>query len=213
MKILIFSKNKKFQYCFSSGFTLVEMMVSLTIFSIVMTVGVGSLFILINSNSKAQALYSSTINLSFALDTIGREIRTGYKYYCSPVVPPSNVALPLETDDCTDGKFIAFTRERDGARVGYLVKGDTDGVSRLWQKIKFTDGRIIDWIPVTSNDLSIDLFQLDVQNTPSVNDDEYAQPEVTLKVKGSVIGGHDTNTVFNIQSRIIQYRLDIVSGS
>ena len=39
------------------GFTLIELMVSLTVFSIVMVVSIGTLLIMIDSNAKAQALY------------------------------------------------------------------------------------------------------------------------------------------------------------
>lgn len=64
------------------GFTLVEMIVSLALFSIVITISVGALLVLISANQQLQEEQSVMTNLSFALDSMTREIRTGIHYYC-----------------------------------------------------------------------------------------------------------------------------------
>jgi len=65
------------------GFTLIEMIVSLGLFSIVITISVGALLVLIATNEQLQAEQSVMTNLSFALDSMTREIRTGTNYYCA----------------------------------------------------------------------------------------------------------------------------------
>ncbi|MFT7507155.1 MAG: prepilin-type N-terminal cleavage/methylation domain-containing protein, partial [Acidimicrobiales bacterium] len=65
-----------------TGFTLVEVMVSLALFSSVVTMAVGTLVVLIDANSKAQNAQLAVTNVSFALDSMTREIRTGLNYYC-----------------------------------------------------------------------------------------------------------------------------------
>lgn len=65
-----------------AGFTLIEMIVSLGVFSVVVTTAVGAILVLVNTNLQLQAEQSVMTNLSFALDTMTREMRTGYKYYC-----------------------------------------------------------------------------------------------------------------------------------
>src|SRR3989344_8697452 len=50
------------------GFTLVEMIVAIALFSIVMVVSVGALLALVTANRKAQALQSVMNNLNIALD-------------------------------------------------------------------------------------------------------------------------------------------------
>lgn len=65
-----------------SGFTLIEIIVSLALFSVVITIAVGALLILIASNRQLQSEQSVLTNLSFALDSMTREIRTGTNYYC-----------------------------------------------------------------------------------------------------------------------------------
>ena len=64
------------------GFTLVEMIVS-RYFSIVVTTAVGAMLVLISTNQQLQSEQNVMTNLSFALDTMTREIRTGYNYYCT----------------------------------------------------------------------------------------------------------------------------------
>ena len=66
-----------------SGFTLIEIIVSLALFSVVITIAVGALLILITSNRQLQNEQSVLSNLSFALDSMTREIRTGSNYYCA----------------------------------------------------------------------------------------------------------------------------------
>ena len=66
-----------------AGFTLIEMIVSLGVFSVVVTISVGALLILIASNRQLQEEQSVLSNLAFALDSMTREIRTGSQYYCA----------------------------------------------------------------------------------------------------------------------------------
>lgn len=64
------------------GFTLVEMIVSLAIFSIVSVVALGSLVKIVSANKKAQTLQASISNINFAIDSMSRELRTGNYYLC-----------------------------------------------------------------------------------------------------------------------------------
>ncbi|MFA6459219.1 MAG: type II secretion system protein [Candidatus Paceibacterota bacterium] len=64
------------------GFTLVEMIVSLGIFSVVAVVALGALVRIITANQKAQSLQSAMTNLNFALEAMSREIRVGSEYNC-----------------------------------------------------------------------------------------------------------------------------------
>jgi len=65
-----------------SGFSLIEMIVSLALFSVVATISVGALLVLIATNQQLQNEQSVMTNLSFALDSMTREIRTGTRYFC-----------------------------------------------------------------------------------------------------------------------------------
>jgi prepilin-type N-terminal cleavage/methylation domain-containing protein len=186
-----------------NGFTLIELMVSLSIFSIVMVISVGTLLIMIDINAKAQAVYSASTNLSFALDSMTREIRTGDHYYCASL----GATLPVidTTNDCVGGHGIAFIRGRDDWQIGYRLNG-----SRIEQKVNNPFGAgDIDWVEITADDVVIQEFELTVENTDT-NDatGDTEQPTVDVLVKGYVNNGLDTNTDFNIQTHVVQRLLD-----
>jgi prepilin-type N-terminal cleavage/methylation domain-containing protein len=195
----------------SKGFSLIELMVSLSVFAIVMVVSTSTLLSYIDANAKAQALYSATTNLSFALDSMTREIRTGYHYYCkldNNPQPGDNLPANDKTGDCpknNPGNYITFVREKDDTRVGYRLNG-----TRLEQKMTI-GGQTTDWVPLTADDVVIDVFELVFLDTePYIqNNTDIAQPHGLLTIKGHVNNGLDVDTDFNIQTHIVQRRLDI----
>ena len=102
------SKNKK------AGFTLVEMIVSLAIFSIVAVVALGALIRIIDANKKAQTLQTAITNLNYALESLSREMRVGTKYQCGQG-GGEELDASLNNIPCTiDGRegYIAFLSSR-----------------------------------------------------------------------------------------------------
>src|SRR3989344_4857691 len=87
----------------SRAFTLVEMIVALGIFSIVAVVALGALVKIISANKKAQTLQASITNLSFALDSMSRELRVGTKYHCDVNPSLSYNSDTLATAACSGG--------------------------------------------------------------------------------------------------------------
>lgn len=202
-------KNKKAS---QSGFSLIELMVSLTVFAIVMLVSTSTLLTMISANAKAQAMSSAMTNLSFALDSITREIRMGHHYYCEIGMStlPTNVN---STRDCggtsgnQTGNFIAFTRGRDSAQVAYRLVGTT-----LEQKIGGGS-----WTQLTADEVIVNSFELITQNTDTYDatkstiSPNLSQPTVDLILKGRVDDAQGIGiTNFNIQTHIVQRRLDIL---
>lgn len=74
MTLLSLQKNK--------GFTLIEMLVALSLFTIVVTIAVGAFLSLIGASKSVQGEQSVITTLTFVLDSMTREIRTGINYYC-----------------------------------------------------------------------------------------------------------------------------------
>jgi prepilin-type N-terminal cleavage/methylation domain-containing protein len=66
---------------FNKGFTLIEMMVSLAIFTVVALVSVGAFLKVLDANKKSVNLKTTINNLNFALESISREMRVGKDYY------------------------------------------------------------------------------------------------------------------------------------
>ena len=191
----------------TSGFSLIELMVSLTIFSIIMMISIGTLLVMIDVNAKAQALYSSMTNVSFALDSMTRELRTGYHYYCdsrtSTDISFDSVPNQATTRDCSSfGNFITFTRERDGVQFGYRLNEQ--------QLEQYEDGQ---WIQITSErDVRIDNFDIIVQHTDTYEGGggNQQQPTIDVFIKGRMSNGLQVDTRFGIQTHIVERRLDII---
>ena len=61
----------------SRGFTLIEVMVSVSIFTIVVTIGIGSLITMVNTQKRLHMVRTTMDSLSFSLESMSRRIRTG----------------------------------------------------------------------------------------------------------------------------------------
>jgi prepilin-type N-terminal cleavage/methylation domain-containing protein len=66
------------------GYTLIELIVSVAIFSIVMLVASAAFLSLISLDRKARATNDVVSNLSYVIDSMERSIRTGTAYHASP---------------------------------------------------------------------------------------------------------------------------------
>src|SRR3990167_4918000 len=122
----------------NAGFTLVEMIVAVGLFSLVMLVSVGALLALTGANRKAQALQSVMNNLNIALDGMVRSIRMGSNYSC-------------DGGNCDPGKELTFKPFCDencdsSDRWLYWQDKDENGVGRLYRS---TTGNKGNRIPVT----------------------------------------------------------------
>lgn len=195
---------------YERGFSLVELLVSLSVFSIVMTISIGTILIMIDINAKAQALFTSTTNVSFALDNITREIRTGYRYYCSDTISDNNPYVRIEEEtvhECDSGQFIYLTRGRDGVRTGYDLYEDENGVGSLRQWSPDHDN----WIQLTSPaDIDIEVFDLMVSGVETAEDGDESQPAVHIHIRGKLNNGLDVATDFELETNVVQRRLDIL---
>lgn len=138
------------------GFTLIEMIVSLAVFSVVVTIAVGALLVLISGNQRLQGEQSVMTNVAFALDSMTREIRTGYNYYCANSANASGVFNPsynlneldtpaVQIQDCPSGRPNNGNGTYQG--VAFFEGGDslTGGVA--------TDNRILYYYDATAKSI------------------------------------------------------------
>ncbi|HEX8993662.1 MAG TPA: type II secretion system protein [Candidatus Paceibacterota bacterium] len=65
------------------GFTLIEMMVAVALFTIVMTIAIGALTSVIGADRKAQSIQTAVDNLDFALNDMSHFVRTGTVFHCT----------------------------------------------------------------------------------------------------------------------------------
>lgn len=184
------------------GFTLIEIMVSVAIFSVVMVISLGALLAISASDKKAETLKSVMNNLNFALDSMSRTIRTGVNYHCGS---GGTLSEPL---DCALSPGTSFTfLAADGNQVTYLFDstpancvqtGSTGGCI----KRRIGNG---DLLQLTAPEVVITNLSFYVVGAP-VGDG--IQPKVTISLNGSVQVTETQKTAFNLQTSVTQRLYD-----
>lgn len=206
------------RYHSQSGFTLVEMLVSLTLFTIVATVATGTLLSLIGSNSRLVAEQTVMSGLSFALDSMSREIRTGSEYYCGTGVQVAAAGVTgsaTNVQDCpgTGNAGISF---REGGqsltsgvsvakRIAYYYDTNTDTIMRQVGGQSPTPLLDSDEIEVTSLRFYVEGTEPLTEVDPA---DDAVQPNVTIVIKARS-RDTDLDREFVVQTSITQRALDI----
>lgn len=184
------------------GFSLVELMVALTLFSIIMISSIGTLITMVDANAKAQALYSVMTDMSFVVDSMTRNIRTAHEHYCfndsyeSSAFNDSGSDYPV--NDCSGELGIAFTADRGGERIGYRYNSDDESIEQ-----RTDDG---EWIRMTSETVKITNLEFIVSGTDDTDD---VQPRIFLVIEGKVENGLDVATTFKLQTNVVQYVIDV----
>ncbi len=115
-----------------TGFTLVEIIVSLAIFAIVATVALGALVKIVSANKKAQAVQEAVTSLNFALDAMSREMRVGRNYYCQEGTSFMLGSLSQDYTSGTSGttKCPVGDDRRSGNGVGHVIAFNSSKVDR-----------------------------------------------------------------------------------
>lgn len=111
----------------NSGFTLVETLVSISVFMVVMTVAAGSLLSIIDGNGKAQSIKSAVNNLNFAIESMAKEIRMGSGYGCAGTCTSGvdNISFTSYRDSNNSGSNDSVVYKLNGSLIERCVDGDT----------------------------------------------------------------------------------------
>lgn len=203
------------------GFTLVEMLVSVGLFAIVMTVSVGALLALVDANRKAQAIQSVMNNLNIALDGMVRQIRMGHTYHCGAASQSGNLILLSGASDCTGGgtliSFEPFGGDPNDAsdQWAYWVEDE-----RIYRRSKQPGSPSV-VVPLTAPEVRIESFSVYVtgaESTLRTVPSDTLQPKVVIIIKGTaggassfgIISGRERiETEFTVQATASQRVLDI----
>ncbi len=180
----IFLPEKKIE-----GFTLVEILVVLGLFSSIATLSLGALFNAQSVNARLQETQAILDNINLSSQTIIRDIRFGSNFYCTEQLP---VVIPTVRKNCVFGTsrgsvliFKSSEASDELDRVAYYVK---DGV--LYKDIYPNVGAKT-VLQMTSDDVSISSFTFNVdgaQTSTGLDDDgnaiDYRQPLITMYLSG-----------------------------
>lgn len=182
------------------GFTLIELLVSTAVFTMVMVIALGALLALAEADRKAQTLNAAVNNLSFALDSMSRTIRTGSNYHCGnsgTLTDPANCAG-------SDPESFIAVLAADGSKVAYCFSSGAikrqiilAGVSGSLSN----DCSSANFLPLTATDVSVTNLSFYVTGTPI---GDTIQPKVTILVSGYVPVTETRKTKFNLQTSVTQ---------
>lgn len=173
------------------GFTLIEVIVAIALFTVVMTVALGALFMVINSNKQAKAIKLVVNNTNLAMESMTRDLRVGFQYCDSE--------SQLEDGSCdTDSNgesIIYFTTDQGDQFSSYRLFGGA-----IQRRI---GGSSESYFDITGSDVQIDDMRFYIQGTQS---GDTVQPFVTIIVLGTIRVG-DIVDDFHLQSTISQRKL------
>lgn len=176
------------------GFTLIEIMVALSVFVVILTVMMGSIVSIVDSNQKSRSKTSSLDSLNFTLEAMSRAIRFGTNYHCGS---SGNLYNPL---DCSSPSSSFSFRSADGNLVTYFLSSNI-----IYRSIN--NGTSYALTP-TNGDVIIQNLDFRVFGSYAYGTD-YLQPQVIINVSGYSGSKSSTRSNFNLQTTVSQRVLDI----
>lgn len=172
------------------GFTLVEMIVSLGLFTIILFAISSAFLTMINADRKSRATRIVLDNLSLALEDMSRRIKTGYAYDCGAVGVPT---------DCAAGNTTFKFKDQFGVDTTYKLTLDSQGIER-------TQGAS-PALRMTAPEITINNLKFIVKGTAKAGTGDAIQPYVTVLITGTTNVGL-TSSVFNMETTVTQRKYD-----
>ena len=225
MKILnIKNKNRVYPEDSRGGYTIIETMIAISLFTIIVTAGVGAL---LNANlvhNQSSNMRSIVDSLTFIMEDMSRHIRTGYNYRCYDLGnqwSPDYAQFPIlnEPQSCALGKVIVFEEAYGEFNASngddqwvYLIGSLSGGTD--YNIYKSTQGglngtfvQLNDSAIRISPESSIAILGAEHPSNPLQNGD-IQQPLVTIKIMGE-IQYKDIITPFSLQTSVSQRLIDV----
>lgn len=191
-----------------SGYTIIETMIAVSLFLVIIMAGMGAL---LNANllhQKSRDMRSILDNLSFIMEDISRNLRTGYNYQCfrKGVDLTLSFATLGAPRSCSDGWAIAF--ESDTGNT--LSNTDqwvyyTDNSGKIF---KSTDGAI-NFTQLTPDEVVINQVSgFSVLGSENLSAGNQQQPLVIIRLVGTITY-KDFATPFSLQTSVSQRLIDV----
>lgn len=179
------------------GFTLIEIMVSVAIFAIIMTTGIGALVSLTNSYKISQKNKQVNDSLNYTLETMTRELRLGRDYR-------ANASSANQSPNDGEGSSIGFIATDNR---GYIIFNLDNGILYR-ERYSGTLGDSIDAL-TNPDEVAITDINFTVIGTGDItNDGNYQQPLVWIQIQAIPAGAENDTTPSAVQTLVSQRILD-----
>ncbi len=150
-----------------------------------MTMGIGSLLSMIDVNRRAQSLKVVINNVNLAVESMSREIRTGYDYNCGS----------LAGGDCNSGDTSLYFTSSGGENIVYRFNNDSIE--------KSIDGSA--FISIVASDITVTDLTFYVLGTDAGDD---LQPRTAMVVNAHTGTITSESVDFGLYTTISQRKLD-----
>lgn len=176
---------------FGAGFTLLEMIVSIGIFSVLILASINIMLSVSKAQIKSADLQAIQDNIRFSLELITKEMRTGRNYNLSSFC-------------ATTGSEISFDTATGEKRIYYR-----DPVKKAIMRIRGSPSPTCNnAIQFTAEEVFIDAFTLSLRGQAVGPSD--GQPIITMSLKiSSVDPKFGSQTNMNLQTTIVQRTRDL----
>lgn len=194
----IFNKINSFE----KGFTLIELMVSISIFMMIMLAAMGSLFVSLDAARRVRAQQVAIDSVNYAVESMTRSIRLGTKYHsCDGGCPDyDNTTYVQDTDG--ENSSISFVPQNFGEINDTLGTGSRIEYRLEDGKVKRCEKDVC--ASIVSPDVKIKTLRFDVIGS---EESKPYHPRVNILVGGEVTVRGEEKTSFAIQTIATQRNL------
>ncbi len=195
------------------GFSLIEMMVAVSLFAVFMVTALGALLAVVDANTKAQTLKLAINNLNYNLEKMSRDIRSGRDFYCGDPAGSLPVAVAGVNYDCPAGETaFAFRSKFNGNTLAdYTMYRLNTGTRQLELVIydASSNSQVIQ--PFVSDQVTFTSATFFVSGSDPSNGSgaDNEQPTVLIALQGTAGAGRRVQSTFSIQTSISRRALDV----
>lgn len=190
--------TKKSDIFFQKGFTLVEMLVSVAVFSVIMVSAVGIILLILNTNNHARSNSIAMGNVDAVLGKIFREASVGSYYHCG-------LGGDIEkARNCPGGEPLsAFIFEEAGGDDKVSNDQIVYRLNQIDSSVEMSLNGGENFERITEGNIIVDQFNVNVLG----NNDDTKQPAVFIGMRGYIKDSKNVKTDFAVQTMIAE-RLD-----
>ena len=171
------------------GFTLIELIVGISIFISIMTISMGSIISVFNANRKSRSLKTVLTNLNLTVESMSKEIRFGKNYHCG------SSGTITDPQNCISGDTFMSFLSQEGVQTTYRLNGT------MVEKKLGSD----DYVAVTAPEIVIDSFTF---YTLGATAGTTLQPKVIIRIQ-SHSGSNKGQSNFTLETLVSQRTLKI----
>lgn len=185
--------NRKSQI---AGFTLLEMIISIGIFSVLVVATIGITIGISNAQIKAQNVQTILDNIRFSLELVTKEMRTGSNWALTSICAPSGSEISFTT---ALGERRTYFRDDTSRSIRRATETITSGECSGSPKVK----------PLTSEDVEVERINFSEIRGQAVGPlDGQPRITITLRVK-SRSPKYQLESSMDLETTIVQRLRDI----